>query len=193
MYHKIIKPLVERILALVLLVIAMPVMILITVVLAITNPDETVFFKQKRLGFKNKHFTMIKFRTLMKESSDKNIGHLPEEITKAGLFLRKYKLDELPQLWQVICGRMSLIGPRPLPVEYEFIIERKFSGRKEVLPGITGLVQVKGGNRLSWEERLTLDKQYINSIGFCVDLKIVIKTFRTMFFPFEEEISQSLI
>lgn len=136
-----------------------------------------IIFKQQRPGYKGKIFTLYKFRT-MTDERDENGELLPDEkrLTKFGLFLRKTSLDELPELWNVLKGDMSLVGPRPLLVSYLPYYTKRESLRHTVKPGITGLAQVNGRNFIDWDHRLELDARYVEHIGFVLDLWILIKT-----------------
>lgn len=129
-------------------------------------------YKSVRLGKSGRHFTMMKFRTL------KTNEQLPLKQRQfwLGKFLRATNLDELPQLWNVLKGEMSLVGPRPLPVAYEPLLSGEQKRRHAVLPGITGLAQVNGKNTLSWEKKFEFDIQYVREISFWLDLKILLKT-----------------
>lgn len=131
-----------------------------------------IFFTQFRTGKNNIPFTMWKFRTLSSEE-DKS---LDERRFKLGDFLRATNLDELPQLWNVLKGEMSLVGPRPLPLEYEPLFTPEQRARHSVLPGITGLAQVYGKNGISWEQKFHYDLEYIQRITFMTDIKIILKT-----------------
>ena len=115
---------------------------------------------------------MYKFRTL---SSDLNL-ELTQRQFLLGRFLRFTNLDELPQLWNVLKGEMSLVGPRPLPVDYANLFSAEQNNRHQVLPGITGLAQVNGKNDLSWNEKFKLDLEYVNKVSFLLDIKILFKT-----------------
>jgi len=131
-----------------------------------------IFFTQFRTGKNNIPFTMWKFRTLSSEE-DKS---LDERRFKLGDFLRATNLDELPQLWNVLKGEMSLVGPRPLPLEYEPLFTPEQRARHSVLPGITGLAQVYGKNGISWEQKFNYDLEYMKKITFLSDIKILLKT-----------------
>lgn len=144
-----------------------------------------IFFKQQRPGLNEKIFRLIKFRT-MNNNRDKN-GDLcsdEERITKLGRLLRSSSLDELPELFNVIKGEMSLVGPRPLLVEYLSYYTEEQKQRHRVRPGITGLAQVYGRNDLSWDEKLELDVWYVKNQSFFLDLKIL---FLTMFVVIKRE------
>ena len=137
-----------------------------------------VIFKQQRPGLNEKIFTMYKFRT-MTDRKDEYGNLLPDKdrLTKFGRFLRSTSLDEIPELWNVLRGEMSLVGPRPLLVEYLSKYTEKEKKRHEVSPGITGWAQVNGRNNTSWEDRFKNDIYYVENISFLLDMKIIIKTF----------------
>ncbi len=146
-----------------------------------------VMFKQSRLGKNNKPFILYKFRTLaVKGYSDFEFSH--EDVTKMGRFLRASGFDEIPQLLNVIKGEMSLVGPRPLPEEYVDLLNGYSKTRSLIKPGITGLVQTKGGNELDWPERFRLDDAYASDISFKKDIIILLKTVLS---PFKTKITQS--
>lgn len=133
-----------------------------------------VFFKQERPGMKGKVFPLIKFRT-MRDARDSNGVILPdkERLTRLGYLLRATSLDELPELWNVIKGEMSLVGPRPLLPRYLERYTPDQARRHEVRPGITGWAQVNGRNAISWEEKFRLDVWYVDNLSFWLDLKIL--------------------
>ena len=135
-----------------------------------------VFFRQERSGKDGKPFTIVKFRT-MKEGE----GSDAERLTRFGRFLRASSLDELPELLLVLKGTMSLVGPRPLPVRYLPRYTTEQMRRHEVLPGITGLAQVNGGNLLSWEEKFAHDVWYVDNRSFALDFKILLLTVFAVF------------
>ena len=138
-----------------------------------------VLFRQERIGKDDKRFCLAKFRT-MTDARDASGDLLPDgdRLTPLGLFLRKTSLDELPQLWNVLRGEMSLIGPRPLLVEYLPRYNARQRCRHKVLPGITGLAQVEGRNLLSWEARFEHDVTYVREVGPALDLQILWRTVR---------------
>ena len=133
-----------------------------------------IFFKQSRPGLNGRIFTILKFRTMTNEC-DKDDMLLPDEVrlTKFGKFLRSTSLDELPGLWNVLKGDMSLVGPRPLLVEYLPLYSEKQSRRHEVKPGITGWAQVNGRNAISWDEKFDLDVWYVDNQSIWLDIKIL--------------------
>lgn len=136
-----------------------------------------VFFKQMRPGFQEKPFTVFKFRT-MTDARDIDGGILPDSqrLTKLGAFLRKFSLDELPELFNVLKGDMSIVGPRPLFMDYLPYYTKRERLRHSVRPGITGLSQISGRNYLPWDERLETDVRYVEQISFLLDTKIILKT-----------------
>lgn len=153
--------------------LSFPVMGLLGLLIRSTMGSK-VLFRQVRPGLNGKLFTVLKFRS-MNNSTDIN-GHLlsdEERLTALGQLMRRSSLDELPQLWNVFRGEMSLVGPRPLLPEYLPLYNERQIRRHEVLPGITGLAQVKGRNALAWESRLELDVQYVEQRSFQLDLKIL--------------------
>lgn len=136
-----------------------------------------VFYRQERPGKDGKPFEMVKFRT-MRDLNDKDGMPLPDKqrMTSFGSFLRSSSLDELPELWNVLKGDMSLVGPRPLLVEYLPLYSQEQYRRHEVKPGITGWAQVNGRNTLSWEEKFKLDVWYVDHLSFWLDIKILFLT-----------------
>ncbi|MBW1296534.1 sugar transferase [Aquimarina litoralis] len=159
-----------------------PIILLLIVLLAIAN-DGKPFFFQKRPGKKERIFKIIKFKS-MNDKKDEKGELLPFEqrITKTGKFIRKYSLDEIPQLFNVLKGDMSLIGPRPLLVKYLPLYNDVQKKRHDVKPGITGWAQVNGRNAISWDEKFKLDVWYTEHISFKLDLKIIIKTIKKVLF-----------
>ena len=141
-----------------------------------------VFFRQTRPGLDGKPFEMIKFRT-MREAHDAEGNPLPdsERITPFGRFLRSSSLDELPEFWNVLKGDMSVVGPRPLLMEYMDYYTEEEMLRHSVRPGVTGLAQVTGRNATTWNERLSFDVQYVKTQTLLLDLKIIFKTIYQVF------------
>jgi lipopolysaccharide/colanic/teichoic acid biosynthesis glycosyltransferase len=138
-----------------------------------------VFFRQTRPGRHGKPFEMVKFRT-MRDAIDADGRPLPdaERLTKLGRFLRSSSLDELPELWNVLKGEMSLVGPRPLLMEYLPLYSPEQARRHEVRPGVTGWAQVNGRNAISWDEKFALDVWYVDNRSLWLDLKIIWLTIR---------------
>ena len=174
--YKFFKRLIDIICSLIGLILFFPILLVVALLIRI-NLGSPVFFTQTRLGKDGKEFKMIKFRT-MRDSLDKFGQLLPDEqrLTKFGKILRSTSLDELPELINVLKGDMTLVGPRPLLVEYkELYSERQFR-RHEVSPGITGWAQINGRNAISWNERFELDVWYVDNISFLLDMKILVMT-----------------
>lgn len=153
-----------------------PVLFLVAV-LIYYQMGSPVLFRQIRAGLHGEPFTMIKFRT-MREAVDKDGKPLPdsERLTRLGRFLRSSSLDELPELWNVIRGEMSLVGPRPLLMEYLPLYSPEQARRHDVCPGLTGWAQIKGRNSIAWEEKFALDVWYIDNRSFWLDTKIIFLT-----------------
>ncbi|MFC5271468.1 sugar transferase [Adhaeribacter terreus] len=181
MYPKFIKPTFDFFVALLLLILLWPVLFIVILIAFFGNKGK-VFFKQQRPGLHGKIFTIYKFRT-MNEKQDANGNLLPdaERLTTLGKFIRKTSLDELPQLFNVLKGELSLVGPRPLLVEYLELYSVEEMQRHNVKPGITGWAQVNGRNRQTWEERFRLDLFYVQNISLWLDLKILALTFLKIF------------
>lgn len=181
MYRKFIKPAFDFVVALLLLALLWPVLLAVIVLLFFGNNGK-VFFKQHRPGLHSKIFTIYKFRT-MNDKRDINGNLLPdaERLTAFGKYIRKTSLDELPQLFNVLKGELSLVGPRPLLEEYLPLYSEMERRRHEVKPGITGWAQVNGRNRQTWEERFRLDLFYVENQSFWLDLKILGLTFLKVF------------
>lgn len=158
------------------LLILFPLLVLITIFVRV-KLGSPVLFKQVRPGFHGNEFEMVKFRTML-DAEDKEGNPLPDEqrMTSFGQLLRSTSLDELPELWNVLKGDMSLVGPRPLLMEYLPLYDDEQSRRHEVRPGITGWAQVNGRNALSWKERFKLDVWYVDNRSFWLDVKILFLT-----------------
>ncbi len=176
MYKLFFKRVFDYTLSLVAFFIILPIFLLIMIILLIVNKGKP-FFRQIRVGKNEKVFSILKFKT-MKDIVDIHGNKLPDKkrVTGIGRFLRKTSLDELPQLLNIISGKMSLIGPRPLPEKYLpfYNVEEKI--RHSVLPGMTGLAQSEGRNRLNWDDKLKYDIKYVNELSFILDVKIFFKT-----------------
>ena len=159
------------------LIVLLPIMVIVAIIIRV-NLGSPIFFKQKRIGKDNKEFEMIKFRT-MKDAVDKNGNQLSDELrlTKVGKILRSFSIDELPELINILKGDMSLIGPRPLLVQYLHLYNERQIKRHEVLPGLTGLAQVSGRNNITWHEKFELDVHYVENFSLKLDLKIFFLTF----------------
>lgn len=176
MGNMIIKRGFDIVISILALIILLPVLITI-VFLVRTKLGSPIFFIQERIGKGNKHFKMIKFRT-MRDETDKEGKELPdsERLTKLGKILRALSLDEIPELLNVIKGDMSLVGPRPLLVEYLGKYSKEQLRRHDVLPGITGWAQINGRNSISWTEKFKLDLWYKDNWSLYLDFKILFLT-----------------
>ena len=163
------------------LIVLSPVL-LICAILIRTKLGSPIFFRQKRIGKGNKEFEMIKFRT-MKDAVDKKGNQLPDELrmTKLGKTLRSLSLDELPELINILKGDMSLIGPRPLLVQYLPLYNERQIKRHDVTPGLTGWSQINGRNSLTWNEKFELDVWYVENWSLWLDIKIFFMTFYKVF------------
>jgi lipopolysaccharide/colanic/teichoic acid biosynthesis glycosyltransferase len=181
LYPKIIKPAFDVVVAFLLLVVTLPLLLVLFPVLFFLNNGKPLF-KQVRPGYKGKLFTIYKFRT-MNEARDEKENLLPdaERLTGFGKFVRKTSLDELPQLFNVLRGELSLVGPRPLLVEYLELYNSEQARRHDVKPGITGWAQINGRNTITWEQKFKLDVWYVEHISFWLDLKILGLTFMKLF------------
>lgn len=159
-----------------------PLLVVVTVWLHFANKGAGAFFFQERPGKNGKIFKVVKFKS-MTDERDANGELLPNELrlTKVGAFIRSTSLDELPQLWNVFKGDMSLIGPRPLLPRYLPWYTEREQTRHNVRPGITGLAQVNGRNNLSWDQRLEYDAVYVENISFVNDVKILLTTVKNVF------------
>jgi undecaprenyl phosphate N,N'-diacetylbacillosamine 1-phosphate transferase len=176
MYKNFIKPFFDTIAALCGLILLFPILLIVTIFLFFANHGKP-FFYQLRPGKNTKIFKIVKFKT-MNDRKDSNEHLLPdaERMTKIGNFVRKTSLDEIPQLWNVLVGDMSLIGPRPLLPEYLPFYNNVQKRRHEVKPGITGWAQVNGRNAINWQQKFELDVWYVEQINFVLDIKIIFKT-----------------
>jgi len=176
MYPNYLKPILDFFVALIVLIILSPVILTATIILFIVNSGHP-FFIQKRPGKNGKSFRIIKFKTMIEKKDEKG-EMLPdrERLTKVGRFMRKTSLDELPQLINVLKGELSLIGPRPLMMQYLPLYNEEQARRHEVKPGITGWAQVNGRNTISFEEKFEKDIYYVDNISFFLDLKILCLT-----------------
>ncbi|MCI8858062.1 MAG: sugar transferase [Lachnospiraceae bacterium] len=178
MYEKIIKRCIDFLLALTALVVLSPVFIIVSILVKI-KLGSPVMFKQKRPGKNEKIFCMYKFRTMTDErGADGELLPDEERLPKFGKLLRSTSLDELPELWNILRGDMSIVGPRPLLIQYLSLYNEKQRHRHDVRPGFTGLAQVNGRNAISWEEKFEWDIRYVNHVTFTEDIKIILKTIK---------------
>ena len=177
MYKNFIKPIGDILIGLILLIILFPIILITAIILFISNWGK-VFFVQQRPGLNGKPFKIIKFKT-MRDEHDENGNPLPDNIrlTKVGNMIRSLSLDELLQLVNVIKGDMSLVGPRPLLMQYLNLYSLEQAKRHNVKPGITGLAQINGRNSISWEQKFKYDVMYVEKQSFILDIKILCITF----------------
>lgn len=179
-YEKYMKRLLDILLSALGLIVLSPVL-LVTAVLVRIKLGSPVLFRQSRPGRNGKIFTLCKFRT-MTDRRDEKGGLLPDEarLTGFGRLLRSTSLDELPELWNILKGDMSIVGPRPLLVKYLPLYTPEQMHRHDVRPGLTGWAQVHGRNAVSWEEKFRLDLWYVENLSFFVDVKTVLLTVRNV-------------
>lgn len=160
------------------LIVFSPILLVVALMIR-REMGSPVLFRQTRSGLHGKPFQMVKFRT-MRNATDAEGKPLPdaERLTKLGQFLRSSSLDELPELWNVLKGEMSLVGPRPLLMEYLPLYSKEQARRHEVRPGVSGWAQVNGRNAISWDEKFALDVWYVDNRSFLLDLKVIWLTIR---------------
>lgn len=186
MYRIFFKRLIDFFFALLGLLLLSPMFLFTIVALFLANRGKPFFF-QKRSGRRDRIFTIVKFKTMNdKRGVDGELLPDAERLTGLGALVRKTSLDEIPQLINVLKGDMSLIGPRPLLPEYLGLYSEKHKRRHEVRPGITGLAQVEGRNQMKFSERFDRDVYYVDNLSFTLDVNIVIKTLRSIFFRSSE-------
>lgn len=176
-YKKFFKRIIDFLISLIAIIILLPLFSILIILGAIAMKGNP-FFLQKRTGYKENNFSLIKFRT-MSNAKDNDGNLLPNEIrlNKYGRILRSTSLDELPELFNILIGNMSIVGPRPLLPEYIPYYTAEEHHRHDVRPGLTGLAQVNGRNAISsWEERFAYDLEYVNNCSLLLDVKIVIMT-----------------
>ncbi|WP_304503057.1 sugar transferase [Alteribacillus sp. YIM 98480] len=180
-YRRFIKRPMDLILTLIAIIALSPVIILVAILVR-EKLGSPVLFKQERPGLNEKIFIMYKFRT-MKDERDKNGELLPDSVrlTKFGELLRATSLDELPELLNILKGDMSIIGPRPLLVQYLPLYNDHQKRRHEVRPGLSGLAQINGRNAISWEDKFNLDVEYVDNVSFIGDLKTIFLTLKKVF------------
>jgi len=178
---RIVKRLIDAFLSATTLILLSPVMLGISVLIWLFM-ERPILFKQRRAGYRGRPFTLFKFRT-MDDARGEQDQFLADKnrLTKVGIVLRRLSLDELPQLWNVLIGDMSLVGPRPLLVEYLPRYTSVQARRHEVKPGITGWAQVNGRNALDWEQKFRLDVWYVDHSNLGLDAKIIWKTLQNLF------------
>lgn len=181
MYKKYLKRMLDFLISLCSLVILFPILLIVALMVRI-KLGTPVIFEQERPGLNEKIFKMYKFRT-MTDARDSEGNLLSDEIrlTKFGRILRATSLDELPELFNILRGDMSLVGPRPLLVRYLPRYNKEQRHRHDVRPGLTGLAQVNGRNAISWEEKFRYDVEYVHKISFLLDIKIILLTIKKVF------------
>lgn len=178
MYGAFLKRTFDFMLSLTAFLLLFPIFVLVGIGLGIANNGKA-FFVQARPGKKEKIFHILKFKTMNdKRDAEGNLLPDADRLTKIGAFVRKTSLDEIPQLINVIKGDMSLIGPRPLLVQYLPLYDERQKRRHEVRPGITGWAQVNGRNTISWQQKFELDVWYVDHLSFVLDLKIIFLTLK---------------
>ena len=185
MYRKFGKRLMDIVLSGVLLIPLSLVYLILAIAIKIDDPGP-VFFRQKRVGLHKTHFEIMKFRTMKMETPKDTPSHLlknPEQyITRVGGFLRKYSLDELPQILQIFTGEMSIVGPRPaLWNQFDLIEERDKYGANDIRPGLTGWAQINGRDELPIDVKARLDGEYVQKMGFFFDIKCMLGTVLPVF------------
>ncbi len=178
--YKIIKRVLDIFISLLILVLFAPIIIILYFIIFF-HLGRPVIFKQIRPGYHGKPFALYKFRTMKNTNNEEGVL-LGDELrmTPFGKWLRSWSLDELPQFFNVLKGELSLVGPRPLLLEYLKLYSSEQSRRHNVRPGITGLAQIKGRNSLSWDEKFYWDTQYVDHVSFLLDLKILFWTIRSV-------------
>ena len=162
------------------LILLSGLLILLSIIIKI-KLGSPVIFKQLRPGLNGRPFILYKFRSMLNSENDLETDEI--RMTKFGSLLRRTSLDELPTLWNVVKGDMSLVGPRPLLMEYLDLYTEEQNRRHNVRPGITGWAQVNGRNAISWEEKFKLDIWYVDNQSFCLDIKILLMTIVSVFKP----------
>lgn len=181
MYKHFFKRLIDFFISLIGLICISPLLLIVTIWLYFANKGAGAFFLQERPGKGEKIFKIVKYKT-MTDERDENGKLLPDEqrLTKVGKFVRSTSIDELPQLFNVLKGDMALIGPRPLLPRYLDWYTEEERHRHDVRPGITGYAQCHGRNDVTWDEKLAMDVWYVNHLSFATDIKIVIKTIKSV-------------
>lgn len=181
----IIKRLLDIVFSITSLILLSPLFLLLIIIIKLDSKGP-VLFKQKRVGIHKSHFTILKFRTMRIYAPQDVPTHLLENpehyVTKTGKFLRKTSLDELPQIWNILIGHISLIGPRPaLWNQYDLIAERDKYGANDIRPGLTGWAQINGRDTLTIETKAKLDGEYVKKLSFWMDIRCFFETFRKVF------------
>lgn len=180
-YRRVIKRPMDIALSLLAIIVLSPIFLIVTLMVRV-KLGSPVFFKQNRPGLNEKIFTMYKFRTMTDERDRTGeLLHDSVRLTRFGKFLRSTSLDELPELFNILKGDMSIIGPRPLLEQYLPLYNEQQKRRHDVRPGLSGQAQVSGRNAISWEEKFRLDTEYVDNISFIGDWKIILLTIKKVF------------
>lgn len=181
-YYSHLKRPMDAILSLIALIILSPVLLIVAILVRV-KLGSPIIFKQERPGLNEKIFMLYKFRT-MTNKRDENGELFPDSVrlTKFGRMLRSTSLDELPELINIFIGDMSIIGPRPLLVQYLSLYNEQQKHRHDVRPGLSGLAQISGRNAISWKDKFSLDVKYVESVSFIGDCKIILLTLKKVFF-----------
>jgi undecaprenyl phosphate N,N'-diacetylbacillosamine 1-phosphate transferase len=193
MYTKYLKRPLDIIASLIGVIVLSPIILLIALILFLSNKSNP-FFLQPRGGYKNSVFNIIKFKTMNdKKDNQGNLLSDDKRVTKFGKLLRKYSIDELPQLINVLKGNMSLIGPRPFHARYIELYSDRQKQRHNVRPGLTGWAQINGRNNITWAEKFELDLYYVENQSFKLDVSIIIKTIQKVLKPTDVKISKNTV
>jgi len=181
MYKNYLKRIFDFFLSLFGLILLFPIIVTFSIILFIVNKGKPYFF-QSRPGIKGEIFKIIKFKTMVDiDSHQEEDIHSLSRVTKVGAFIRKYSIDEIMQLINVLKGDMSLVGPRPLLMEYLPLYDRVQKKRHDVKPGITGWAQIKGRNAITWTQKFEYDVWYVEKLNFLLDVKIILLTIKKVF------------
>ncbi|MDO7171353.1 sugar transferase [Mariniflexile sp. AS56] len=193
MYKHFFKRILDIAFAFIALIILSPIFLILSLALFFLNKD-TPFYFQQRPGKNEKIFKIIKFKSMTdKKGPDGKLLPDEERVTRFGDFIRKYSLDEIPQLLNILSGDMSLIGPRPLRVQYLPYYTETEKIRHTIRPGVTGWAQVSGRNSLGWDEKLALDVEYVEKMNWLLDFKIFFKTIKKVFNASDVNINETII
>lgn len=179
MYKHIIKRFIDFLVALIALIVLTPFLIMVSIWLHFANEGAGIIFRQKRPGKDSVIFDVLKFKTMTDEKDEKgNLLPIEKRLTRVGKLVRSVSIDELPQLINVLKGEMSIVGPRPLLVQYLPLYSKLQARRHEVRPGITGWAQVNGRNAISWQEKFEFDHWYVEHLSMWLDIKIILLTIK---------------
>lgn len=187
--NNIFKRILDVIIAFTGILVALPMILFVALLIKVFMPGP-VFFVQSRVGMNKKMFNIIKFRTMIVDKDAENSNDFSkdkERLTKFGILLRRTKIDEIPQLINVLKGDMSLVGPRPTVLKQVELYSQHQLKRLDVKPGMTGLAQVNGGTKLTWPERIEIDIEYVNKNNIFMDIMIMFKTLYFVFFNYSSK------